>query len=145
MLLDGGRTAHSRFKIPIELNNESTCNIKCGSPEAQLIIRSSLIIWDEAPMTNRYAFEALDRTLRDIMKEVDPEFKNIPFGNKIILFGGDFRQILPVIKNGTKNQIINASIKSSTLWQHMIKFHLKINMRIFKNPEQGKNFCSLNS
>jgi len=27
LLLLGGRTAHSRFKIPIELHDESTCNI----------------------------------------------------------------------------------------------------------------------
>ncbi len=27
LLLLGGRTTHSRFKIPIDLHNESTCNI----------------------------------------------------------------------------------------------------------------------
>jgi nitrogenase subunit NifH len=27
LLLLGNRTAHSRFKIPIDLHNESTCNI----------------------------------------------------------------------------------------------------------------------
>ncbi len=27
LLLLGGRTAHSRFKIPIDLHDESTCNI----------------------------------------------------------------------------------------------------------------------
>jgi len=52
-------------------------------------------------MTNRYAFEALDKTLRNIMSKINPIYKNIPFGNKIMIFGGDFRQILPVIKKGT--------------------------------------------
>jgi hypothetical protein len=28
LLLPGGRTAHSRFKIPIKLDKVSTCNIK---------------------------------------------------------------------------------------------------------------------
>nr|GEY07328.1 hypothetical protein [Tanacetum cinerariifolium] len=32
-----------------------------------------LIIWDEAPMTQRYAFEALDITLRDILGFKDSE------------------------------------------------------------------------
>jgi DNA replication protein DnaC len=27
LLLPGGKTAHSRFKIPIDLHDESTCNI----------------------------------------------------------------------------------------------------------------------
>jgi hypothetical protein len=30
---------------------------------AELIKVSTLIIWDEAPMTHRHCFEALDRTL----------------------------------------------------------------------------------
>ena len=38
-------------------------------------------------MMNKQAFEALDRSLRDIMGQVNPNFKNIPFGNKIIIFG----------------------------------------------------------
>ena len=28
LLIDGGRTAHSRFKIPIDVNESSTCEIK---------------------------------------------------------------------------------------------------------------------
>jgi ATP-dependent DNA helicase PIF1 len=28
-----------------------------------------LIVWDEAPMTHRHCFEALDRTMRDILSE----------------------------------------------------------------------------
>ncbi|CAH9134582.1 unnamed protein product, partial [Cuscuta epithymum] len=38
LLLPGGRTAHSRFAIPISLNEDSTCNIKQGSPLARLIV-----------------------------------------------------------------------------------------------------------
>lgn len=67
LLLPGGRTAHSRFKIPIDINENSTCNIKQGSPLAELIIQCKLIIWDEAPMLHKHCFEALDRTLQDIM------------------------------------------------------------------------------
>jgi len=42
---------HSRFAIPINVDENSTCNIKQGSPLAELIAKSKLIIWDEAPMT----------------------------------------------------------------------------------------------
>jgi len=81
-------------------------------------------------MTNRYAFEALDRSLRDIMSTVDPINKNISFGGKIMIFGGDFRQILPVVKKGNRQQIVAASFNRSVLWQDIQVVHLKTNMRI---------------
>ncbi len=68
LLLLGGRTAHSRFKIPIDLHDESTCNITQQMKVAELVRKADLIIWDEAPMMHRQAFEAVDRTLRDLMQ-----------------------------------------------------------------------------
>ena len=44
LLLDGGRTAHSRFKIPIPCTKISTLNISKGSDLANLINRAKLII-----------------------------------------------------------------------------------------------------
>ena len=112
-LLQGGRTAHSRLKIPFDLQANSTWNIRLGSNEAELLKKAKIILWDECPMCHRHAFKALDRTLRDIMAQIDPRNKHIPFGNKIMVFGGDFRQILPVIKKGNKYTIINASFNRS--------------------------------
>jgi chromosomal replication initiation ATPase DnaA len=37
LLLEGGRTAHSRFHIPLTDTDESTCEIKQGSDLARLI------------------------------------------------------------------------------------------------------------
>ncbi|XP_035845817.1 uncharacterized protein LOC110924923 [Helianthus annuus] len=68
LLLTGGRTAHSRFLIPINLNEDSMCTIIPNSDVANLLKKTSLIIWDEAPMVHRHGFEALDRTLKDILK-----------------------------------------------------------------------------
>jgi hypothetical protein len=53
LLLLGGRTAHSRFKIPIDLHNESTCNITQQMKVVELVRKADLIIWDEAPMMHR--------------------------------------------------------------------------------------------
>lgn len=103
------------------------------SPEAELIRACVLIIWDEAPMVHRYAIEAVDRTIRDIMKNVDPEFQKIPFGNKVVLFGGDFRQILPVVKNGSRQDIIRACLNKSQLWTDMQIYKLTINMRVMRH------------
>lgn len=69
LLLPDGRTAHSKFKIPIDISEFSTCSIKHLSDLASLIRSTDLIIWDEAPMTIHYAFDAVDRTLRDVSTE----------------------------------------------------------------------------
>lgn len=37
LLLHGGRTSHSAFRIPIDLNRESMCNISTNSNAAKLI------------------------------------------------------------------------------------------------------------
>jgi len=50
---------------------------------ASLLQVARLIIWDEAPMLHRHAFEAVDRTLRDLMKAVDPLLEEKPFGGKL--------------------------------------------------------------
>ena len=64
----GGRPTHSRFSIPLTLTELSTCNIKQGRWKAELLQQASLIIWDEACMVNKFAVEALDCTLRDLMR-----------------------------------------------------------------------------
>ena len=57
-------------------------------------------------MTNKHAIEAVDRLLRELMRRVNPTFQDIPFGGKIIIFGGDFRQTLPVIHRGVSSNDI---------------------------------------
>lgn len=49
-LLPGGRTAHSRFHIPLKLDQYSSAGIKHGTDIAELLQATDLIIWDEAPM-----------------------------------------------------------------------------------------------
>ena len=83
LLLIGGRTSHSRFKIPIKIHKSSTCSIKKNSLEADL--RSTdMIIWDEVPMQHHHIVEAADRTLKDIRNS------DQLFGGLTIVFGGDF-------------------------------------------------------
>ena len=60
LLLLGGRTAHSKFKIPVPTLDTSVCNIQQGSEVSKLLEKAELIIWDEAPMTHKFCFEALD-------------------------------------------------------------------------------------
>ncbi|XP_038685799.1 uncharacterized protein LOC119985580 [Tripterygium wilfordii] len=130
LLLPGGRTAHSRFKIPIDIHAESSCHIKKGTHLADLIKRACLIVWDEAPMTHRHCFEALHRSLSDIFDCDDETNANQCFGGKIVLLGGDFRQILPVVIKGSRHDTIKACITQSSLWRHCKIYILKQNMRL---------------
>ncbi|KAI5892327.1 uncharacterized protein SCHCODRAFT_02462598, partial [Schizophyllum commune H4-8] len=67
LLLRGGRTAHSTFKIPIiTLSDASTCSFSKSSARADLLRAADLIIWDEVLMQHRYTVETLERTLCDI-------------------------------------------------------------------------------
>jgi len=124
-LLPGGRTAHSRFKIPINIHEHSTCAITKNSDTAKLIRNTSLIIWDEAPMTHKHCFEALDRTCRDVTG-VDEAF-----GGKVVVFLGDFRQVLPIVPRGNTFQQIQASLRrSKIIWPRVAIRKLEVNMRV---------------
>jgi len=50
------------------------------------------------------------------------------------MFGGDFRQVLPVIKKGSRGQIIDATLRSSYLWKGMRQLNLVMNMRVHNDP-----------
>ena len=83
LLLHGGHTAHSHFKFP----------------------------WDKAPMQHCYGPEALDHTLRDLFKTNGQHINQVPlFGDITVMFVGDSRQTLPIVKRGSMVQIVNASL-----------------------------------
>ena len=50
-----------------------------------------------------------------------------------MVFGGDFRQILPVIPRGNRSDIVNATINSSYLWDYCQVLTLTKNMRLQSN------------
>ncbi|XP_025997032.2 ATP-dependent DNA helicase PIF2-like [Solenopsis invicta] len=129
-LLPVGRTIHKIFGLPVPLYANSSSNIKIQSKEAHYLKETDIFVWDEAPMAPRYALEIIDRTLRDIMNNA------LPFGGKIIVLGGDFRQLLPIKVLGTRSEIVNLSIKFSTIWKYFRNFSLTENMRVL--PEETK-------
>lgn len=131
LLLPGGRTAHSRFGIPLNPNEFTTCSIKADSHLADLIRLTKLIIWDEAPMMSKFCFETLDRTMRDIIKTKHDK----PFGGKVVVFGGDFRQILPVIVGAGREETVLASMNSSYLWRNCKVLRLTKNMRLMRTTD----------
>jgi PIF1-like helicase len=83
-------------------------------------------------MNHKHCFEVLDRTLRDIMQPLDAASAHRTFGGKIVLLGGDFRQILPVVVDGTREETLVAYILRSSLWKEFTVYRLTINMRLLK-------------
>ncbi|CAN1744096.1 ATP-dependent DNA helicase PIF1 [Linum perenne] len=81
--------------------------VKKGTQLAEVIKAATLIVWDEAP---------------------GPGYK--PFGGKSVLLGGDFRQTLPVIVEGSRSDCLNASLTRSPLWRSCKLLKLSANMRI---------------
>ena len=126
----GGRTAHSRFKIPIPVMEDSTCNVKAQSDLAKLIKKTNLIIWDEVFSCHRYNIEAVDRTLRDILQCDEL------FGGLVVCLAGDPRQTLPIVKRGNRAAIVNACIQMSPLYQKMKKCFLTENMRTYLEEKE---------
>jgi hypothetical protein len=74
-------------------------------------------------MTKRQAVETVNRTLKDIMG------CNQPFGGKVTLFEGDFRQLLPVVTRGTRAQITDATLLKSYIWDNVRRIRPTQNMR----------------
>ncbi|KAI7953034.1 hypothetical protein MJO29_008665 [Puccinia striiformis f. sp. tritici] len=126
-----GRTAHLTFGIPPKLLHNSVSSIAKHSQKADVLRQSKLIIWDEAPMTHRHALELVDRLLQDLMDSEQP------FGGKVIVLGGDFRQVLPVVRKGSRPQIVDASIVNSYCWRYFQQniIRLSVNMRAAGDPQ----------
>nr|KAJ0218169.1 hypothetical protein LSAT_V11C300142030 [Lactuca sativa] len=115
LLISGGRIAHSRFHIPINLNENSFLFYYASCPVEQ------------SEPYNLGRSPNVDRTLRDIIL---PKNSDKPFGCKTIVFGGVFRQILPVIQRGNHLDIVQASLHSSRLWHECTILSLTVNMRL---------------
>ncbi|GMG25363.1 unnamed protein product [Ambrosiozyma monospora] len=129
LLLPRGSTAHHRFKIPVNVDSDSVCSVSKSSVLAECLLNTDLFIWDEATLQNRYVFETVDRTLRDLTSNAD-----VPFGGKAFLFGGDWSQCLPVIRGKTNSaDIVPFTLKRSYLWSHITVLKLVTNMRLNAN------------
>ena len=63
-LLQGGRTAHSTFKVPVfNIDEASMCKMTKIDMVGKLMQRTQLIIIDEVTMGNKLMYECIDRSL----------------------------------------------------------------------------------
>jgi ATP-dependent DNA helicase PIF1 len=123
MLLLGGTTAHSRFHIPIPANDGTIC---CFSADDKNLIRSAdVILYDECSMVHHDVADTLERSLRDLLG--DPR----PFGGKVIVFMGDFKQLLPVVRYGRGQE---HTMQVCSWWRDVTRLQFTQNWRAIRDP-----------
>jgi hypothetical protein len=124
MLMVGGTTAHSAFHIPIPTHEASMCNL--SREDRKMLRRVDLIIYDECSMVNAQVADCIDRSLRDIMGSQKP------FGGKCVLWMGDFKQLLPVVRFGKG---YNCTIQNCYWWNAAVRIIFRQNWRAAEHPE----------
>ncbi|UYV84552.1 hypothetical protein LAZ67_X002596 [Cordylochernes scorpioides] len=104
-LLQGGKTMHSLYGLPIPLNETSVSNIKMTTMAAGTLRKAKLFIIDECTMASNHALNTIDRLLREVMTE-DKRYPNqIPFGGKVLILFEIFSDMwshfehLPFVRN----------------------------------------------
>lgn len=109
MLLNGS-TARSLFLYPFDINESSACKSGPKGKRDENFIAVKLIVCDEVPMLIQEYLDMTDQLLRDLTQN------SKPFGGKLVMPAGDFRQVVPIIRKATGSQIVDPIIKKSDLW-----------------------------
>jgi hypothetical protein len=123
-LLKLGQTFHSTVKAPCtNLNAESCFSIAAGSDLVRVIRDTTIFVWYEVSMAHKHLTTRLDRTFKDLMQD------DRPFGGKLVVMSGYFRQNLSIIPDGPEAQITNARLKRSPLWNKVTQLGLTENIR----------------
>ena len=96
-----------------------------------MIKDAKIIFVDEVSMMHCHQLSCLDRFLKELMTSDND------MGGKLVVFMGDFRQILPVVIFGGKEHILEATIKKNELWNNLQTFTLNENMRVMKLMDES--------
>ena len=68
LLLDGGKTSHSCFKISLSIHEDSVAELKRNSYIFPVLQQTKVIIWDKVPMQHKYDIDAVDQCLRNLLE-----------------------------------------------------------------------------
>lgn len=98
-ILAGGDTIHSFFGLPMEVCPPGTCG-KMNETKILALLHADTIIIDEVSMVRCDIMDAIDYTMRKILRNT------MPFGGKQMIFVGDMFQLPPVVKNGLEKDIL---------------------------------------
>ena len=134
-LLWSGQTVHTGFGLPVDAFSHNTSKITPKSVRGRTLAIAGAIFIDEISMLKKDQLELISDLLCDCTGNQEP------FGGKLIIASGDFRQTLPIIKHSSRSSVVNSVVTNSHLWENCQKFSLKLNMRIKKFAQQ----CTTNT
>lgn len=102
-----------------ESDEKPTCQLDVPKfkDRRELLLAADVLYWDEVFSNDRELIEEVLRYMQINTKLV-------------VVFFGDTRQILPVIKGGRAQDIIKATLTSSLLWEEITVVHLIENKRL---------------
>jgi hypothetical protein len=110
-VLTGGRTAHGQLRIPIECDASSYLDLKVH--EKREIGAAGALLWDEASMVSDHVADCVNKSFQDILQ------CPLPFGGMPVLFLGDWRQLLPVVRQSCGEHHTIQECK----WWHTVSIH----------------------
>ena len=96
-----------------------------SSEERCWLRKAQLIIYDECSMVHAHVVDTVERTLRDVCQDARP------FGGKTVLFTGDFKQLLPVVRHGRGH---DWTMQRCSWWKNVQKLNFTINWRAVRFP-----------
>lgn len=142
-LLVNGTTVHSRFGLPLNIDDRANSAIDMDSTRGKcccivfkryiMKIQSKIqsnrknhdifsakqlrnlrvIAWDEATMSSWQMFKIVDELLRKVKGMHRDILSKKPFGGVVIICGGDWKQLLPVAVKGGPLEARTLSLKHS--------------------------------
>ena len=98
-ILAGGDTIHSFFGLPMDICTPGTSG-KLNENRILTLLHTDTIIIDEVSMVRCDLIDAIDYTLRKVMRTTQP------FGGKQMIFVGDMFQLPPVVKAGPEHDLL---------------------------------------
>jgi len=96
-LMPDGRTMHKNFGLPFDLDRNASSNAKPNNKCGKELLETDVFIIDEISMVPKFALEIIDKKLKELTNV------NLPFGGRIMIIGGDFKQILPIQRRAGRN------------------------------------------
>ena len=97
-IMAGGVTIHSFFGLDLNVQGPRDHGKNFNEEKMEAVRACDTIIIDEVSMVRCDIVDAIDRTLRIIMKS------SLPFGGKQVIFSGDMFQLPPVLCSGAETE-----------------------------------------